>query len=82
MPRGKPLTTEARLLGRAAIQARTDAFARSMAGTIAELEREGVTSSTMMAKVLNARGVPTVRGAPWSARTVIDLRRRLKRLGL
>jgi hypothetical protein len=80
MPR--KLTEEARLLGRAAIQARTDNFVRSMAGTIAELEREGITSSNAMAKALNERGVATVRGAPWSARTVINLRRRLKRLGL
>jgi hypothetical protein len=53
-----------------------------MADTIAELEREGITSSNAMAKALNSRGVATPRSAPWSARTVIDLRRRLKRLRL
>ena len=47
---GKPLTEEARLRGRAIILAQADAFARSMAGTIAELEREGITSSNAMAK--------------------------------
>ena len=81
MPRGKPLTQEARLRGSAIIQARADAFARSMAGTIAALEREGVTASYVMAKLLNERGVATARSGRWSARTVIDLRRRLKRLG-
>jgi hypothetical protein len=50
-----------------------------MARTIAALEREGIRSSNAMAKALNERGVATARGAPWSARTVIDLRRRLQR---
>jgi hypothetical protein len=53
-----------------------------MAGTIAELEREGITSSRALAKALNERGVATPRSALWSTRTVIDLRRRLKQLGL
>ena len=75
-------TTEARLLGRAAVQAQADAFARSMAGTIAALEREGITSANATAKALNERGVATPRSKRWDARTVIDLRRRLKRLGL
>jgi hypothetical protein len=75
-------TTEARLLGRAALQARADAFARSLAGTLAELEREGITSSNAMAKLLNERGVATPRSKRWDARTVINLRHRLKRLGL
>ena len=76
------LTEEARLLGRAAVQVRADAFARSMARTIPALEREGIKSSNAMAKALNERGVATPRSARWNARTVIDLRRRLKRLGL
>ncbi len=76
------LTEEARLLGRAAVQVRADAFARSLARTIAELEREGITSSTAMAKLLNERGVATPRGKRWDAGAVIYLRRRLKRLGL
>jgi hypothetical protein len=53
-----------------------------MAGTIAALEREGVRSSLAMAKLLNERGVATARGGRWDARTVINLRRRLKRRGL
>ena len=65
MPRGKPLTKEARLRGLATIQARADAFARSMAGTIAALEREGITSSNAMAKALNERGVATARSGRW-----------------
>jgi hypothetical protein len=79
---GKPLTMEARLRGRAAIQARADNFARSMAGTIAELAREGITSANAMAKTLNARGVAPARSGRWDAYKVIALRRRLKRLGL
>ena len=53
-----------------------------MAGTIAELEREGITSSYGIAKVLHERGVATPQGGRWDVRTVILLRRRLKRLGL
>jgi hypothetical protein len=53
-----------------------------MAGTIAELEREGITSSKAMAKTLNELGVATPRSRRWDHKTVIDLRRRLKRLGL
>ena len=82
MPRGKPLTQEASLRGTATIQARADAFARSMADTIAALEREGITSSRAMAKALNERGVATARSRRWDVHTVLVLRRRLKRLGL
>ena len=53
-----------------------------MAGTIAELEREGIMSSTRMAKALNERGIATFRFRRWETRTVINLRRRLKQLGL
>ncbi len=62
---------EASLRGAAAIRARADAFARSMADTIAALEREGITSSYAMAKALNERGVATARSRRWDARTVI-----------
>ena len=77
----KPFTKEASLRGAATIQARANAFARSLAGTIAALEREGITSSTAMAKALNERGVATARGGRWGGQTVMDLLRRLKRLG-
>ena len=53
-----------------------------MAGTIAALEREGITSSYAMAKALNERGVVTARSRRWDPKTVIALRRRLQRLGL
>ena len=53
-----------------------------MAGTIAALECEGISSSHAMAKALNERGVATARFRRWDVTTVIDLRRRLKRLGL
>ena len=79
---GKPFTTEARLRGQVTIQARADAFARSMADTIAELEREGITSSYGMAKALNERSVAAARSGRWQTNKVINLRRRLKRLGL
>jgi hypothetical protein len=75
-------TMEASRLGNAANRAKADAFARSMAGTIAALEREGITSSHAMAKALNERGVAAARGGRWDHKTVIALRRRLKRLGL
>jgi hypothetical protein len=75
-------TTEDCLRGQATIQAHADAFARSLADTLAALEREGIKSSTAIAKALNERGVATARGGRWAAITVILLRRRLKRLGL
>jgi hypothetical protein len=78
----KPFTMEARLRGRAANQARADALARSLAGTIAALEHEGIKSSNAIAKALNERGLATPRSRRWRARTVIDVRRRLKQLGL
>ena len=81
-PRGKPLPREASLRGAATIRARADAFARSMADTITELEREGIKSSNRMAKLLNEHGVATPRSTRWDVHTVIALRRRLKRLGL
>jgi hypothetical protein len=82
MPRGGRFTREAHLRGQATIQANADTFARNMAGTIAALEREGISSAAAMAKALNERGVATARGGRWAAITVIYLRRRLKRLGL
>ena len=82
MPPRKPPTMEAGRRGIATIQARSDAFARSMADTIAALEREGITASWAMAKALNERGVATARSKRWDVRTVFVLRRRLKRLGL
>ena len=82
MPPRKPPPMEAGRRGIATIQARSDAFARSMADKIAELEREGITSSYAMAKALNERGVTTTRSRRWDHRTVTNLRRRLKRLGL
>jgi hypothetical protein len=77
-----PLTREDRLRGGATERARADDFARSMAGTIAALKREGITSSHAMAKALNERGVATPRFRRWDTHSVINLRRRLKRLGL
>jgi hypothetical protein len=82
MRRSKPPTRVASLRGVATIQAHADAFALRMAGTIAELEREGITSSHAMAKALNERGVATPRFRRWDTHSVINLRRRLKRLGL
>jgi hypothetical protein len=75
-------TPEARLKGLAVRQAQADAFARSIAGKITALEREGITASTAMAKALNERGVATPRSKRWDTKTVMALRRRLQRLGL
>ena len=79
---GGALTQESHLRGVATIQAQADAFAHSMGGTIAELERAGVVSSNAMAQALTARGVATARSRRWNANTVIALRHRLRRLGL
>jgi hypothetical protein len=51
------------------LQAQADAFARSMAPTLAALERGVIKSSNAMAKALNERGVASARSGRWSART-------------
>jgi hypothetical protein len=59
-------------------QARADARATNLAPLIAELQAAGVTSQRAIAKVLNARGVPTPRGdSRWRASQVTRLLRRL-----
>jgi DNA invertase Pin-like site-specific DNA recombinase len=51
--------------------------AKLLADVIAELRAEGITSAYAMANALNERGVATARGGNWSARTVIDVLKRL-----
>jgi hypothetical protein len=59
-------------------QARADARATNLAPLIAQLQAAGVTSQRAIAKVLNARGVPTPTGdGRWRASQVSRLLRRL-----
>lgn len=53
--------------------AKADAFARSMAGLIQELQADGITSLNAIAGELNARHIKTARGGQWHASTVRNL---------
>ena len=50
------------------ISAKARAAGRAVAPTIAELQRQGVTSLRRIAAELNARKIPTAAGGEWSAR--------------
>jgi DNA invertase Pin-like site-specific DNA recombinase len=53
------------------------AMAESLRGTIAKLRAEGVTTVQAIAEALNAKGVPTPRGARWHSTSVHRLLNRL-----
>lgn len=66
--RGNRLSAEARAAGRAARAATAAARAGDLAPTIAEIRAAGATSLREIAAVLNARKIPTARGAgEWTA---------------
>jgi DNA invertase Pin-like site-specific DNA recombinase len=68
--RGSVLSAKARAAGRAAAARRADERAADVAPTIAELQRQGVTSLRRIAAELNARKIPTAAGGEWSATQV------------
>jgi len=66
--RGARLTAKARKSGNAAMVRAADARAADVAPVIAELQAAGAESLRAIAAGLNARGIPTARGAgQWSA---------------
>ncbi len=74
------LDDEARARGREnaakALARIADDRAADVIGTIEEIQAEGVTSLTGIAKALNAKGVPTSRGGRWQ---FVSVQRVLKR---
>jgi DNA invertase Pin-like site-specific DNA recombinase len=66
--RGAKPTAKMRARSTAVVQARADARAADIAGTIAALQASGATSLRAIAFGLNAKGIPTPRGSGiWSA---------------
>lgn len=57
-----------------------NAFASSMASTIAELQEAGYSSIESLRDELNRRGIPTARGGRWHKATVHRLLKRIERI--
>jgi len=73
---GGPKRLEASALGVAANKTNAERFAANVAPIIREIQASGVTTLRGVARALNARGVPTARGAPWSAVAVSNILKR------
>ena len=71
---------EARRLGQAAVRAKADGFALSLAPIIAGIVAGGVATDAGIAEALKALGVATARGGYWHAQTVKNVRARAARL--
>ena len=63
-------------LGAAANKANADRFAANIIPIIREIQASGVTTLRGVARALNARGVPSARGAPWSEVAVTNILKR------
>jgi len=73
---GGPKRLEASALGAASNRSNAERFAANTVPIIREIQASGVTTLHGVAKALNARGVPTARGAPWSAVAVSNVLKR------
>lgn len=63
-------------LGAAASKANAERFAANVLPIIREIQASGVTTLRGVARALNARGVPSARGAPWSEVAVSNILKR------
>ena len=63
-------------LGAAANKANAERFAANILPIIREIQASGVTTLRGVARALNARGVPSARGAPWSETAVSNILKR------
>jgi DNA invertase Pin-like site-specific DNA recombinase len=73
---GGPKRLEASALGVAANKANADCSAANVIPIIREIQASGVTTLRGVARALNARGVPSARGAPWSEVAVTNILKR------
>jgi hypothetical protein len=73
---GGPKRLEASALGAAANRTNADRFAANVLPIIREIRASGVTTLRGVARALNARGVPSARGAPWSEVAVTNILKR------
>lgn len=67
---------QASALGNEVNREKASRFARNVMPLINEIIGAGITTNLGIAQALNARGVPTARGARWFAQTVANVRRR------
>jgi DNA invertase Pin-like site-specific DNA recombinase len=73
---GGPKRLEASAIGAQANKVNAERFAANVIPIIREIQASGVTTLRGIARALNARGVPTARGAPWSEVAVINILKR------
>ena len=71
----KPFTAEARQQGVEAIRRQANARAEQLSEILSEFAGK---SANAVAKALNDRGLPSARGGKWTARSIINIRARLK----
>ena len=65
-----------------AIKANAEARAAELSATFDQLRAERITSANAIAQALNARGYVTPRNGKWSARSVLNVSRRIAAKGL
>jgi DNA invertase Pin-like site-specific DNA recombinase len=73
---GGPKHLEASALGVAANKTNADRFAANVLPLIREIQASGVTTLRGVARALNARGVQSARGVPWSPVSVSNILKR------
>jgi DNA invertase Pin-like site-specific DNA recombinase len=73
---GGPKRLEALALGVATNQAKAERFAANVLPIIREIQASGVTTLRGIARTLDARGVQSARGVPWSPEAVNNLLKR------
>ena len=73
---GNPNLAKASASGVAAIRRNADAFAKQLLPVIRDIQQGGARSLRAIAKALEARGVPTVRGGQWTPVQVSAVLRR------
>jgi DNA invertase Pin-like site-specific DNA recombinase len=73
---GGPKRLEASALGAAANRANAERFAANVIPIIREIQASGVSTLRGVARALNARGVPSARGVPWSPVAVSNILKR------
>jgi hypothetical protein len=67
-------------VGQAAVRAKAEGFALSVAPIIAGILNSGIGSDAGIAEALNARGIATARGGRWHPQTVKNVRARAARI--
>jgi DNA invertase Pin-like site-specific DNA recombinase len=73
---GGPKRLEALALGVATNQAKAERFAANVLPIIREIQASGVTTLRGVARALDARGVQSARGVPWSPEAVSNILKR------